>query len=51
MPSIALRHRRGESGPHLVELPMVTPMLLLPALDHVPPSRRHLYSFRRFVFQ
>ena len=42
--AIALRRRRGESGPHPAEFSMVTPMLLLPAIHPVPLCRRHLHT-------
>jgi hypothetical protein len=46
--AIALRRRRGESGPNLPEMALVTPLLLLPALHRVPLCRRPLHSFTRF---
>lgn len=51
MAIITLRRRRGESGPHLDELYLVMPMLLLLALHRVPLLRRRASAFRRLVSQ
>lgn len=51
MSAIALRRRRGESGPHPAELSLVMPLLLLPALHRVPFYRRRPHPPRRPAFQ
>jgi hypothetical protein len=49
MSVIALRRRRGESGPHPVELALVTPLLLLSALHRVPLRRRPPHALGHFA--
>ena len=43
MTPIALRRRRGESGPNLIETALVKGLLLLPALYCVP-ARPHAFG-------